>query len=314
MRSSFTGELFKKINEAPDGITVAGFDTETTGLSPEDSYLTQVVLIKRRKENGEWVEKENISTYVKPPVPIDETSVACEKTGITNETVKNAPSFHELYPKIKDFIQDVDYVIGHNVVFDNRFMSKNFERENDTWPFNKENSADTLVAARDLISKEEAVNHSHTLENCLKFYDIEVEGMLHDALTDVRGCLAVFDRTVSEYKKLEAEKKKEWANPNIKPHVTSCSVSMLPFEGSYKKANFLWVNTDCGTWRLDCYTLQWKEWKKLRPCTLESVIRAACEYTGCESEGDLAHWDPKGVRVAVQAKLREKREAKKNIS
>ncbi len=311
MRSDFSKDLFMKIAKSPDGTVVTGFDTETTGLVVEKDHLTQVVLIKLKKEKGKWVEKENISTYVKPPVPIDETSVACEKTGITNETVKDAPTFEQLYPKIKEFIKDVDYVIGHNVVFDNRFMSKNFERMNDTWPYNKENSADTLVAARDLISKEEAVNHSHTLENCLKFYNIEVEGSLHDALTDVRGCLAVFNKAVAEYERIDAETKKQWANPNIKPHVTSCSVSMLPFEGSYRKANFLWVNTDCGTWRLDCYTLQWKEWKKIRPCTLESVIRAACEYTGCESEGDLAHWDPKGVRAAVQEKLRQKREAKK---
>ena len=96
------------------------FDTETTGLTrPVGSninmqpYMTEICAI-RMDEN--WNEIARVDTLIKPPIPVPE--LITKITGISDETVKNAPSFINVYDELYDLFFGVKNVIGHNVNFD----------------------------------------------------------------------------------------------------------------------------------------------------------------------------------------------------
>lgn len=96
------------------------FDTETTGLLKPiptnikfQPFITEFYACKIDK-NLNFVDE--LETMIKPPIPISEEITKI--TGISDETVKNAPPFLLCYEKIYNFFKDANYVVGHNVEFD----------------------------------------------------------------------------------------------------------------------------------------------------------------------------------------------------
>jgi len=96
------------------------FDTETTGLlAPTPTnidrqpYLTEVYIIRLDKDFNFVSEME---TMVRPPIPIPEEITRI--TGITQEDADKAPSFIEIYDKLYDIFEGVNYMAGHNINFD----------------------------------------------------------------------------------------------------------------------------------------------------------------------------------------------------
>jgi DNA polymerase-3 subunit alpha len=95
-------------------------DTETTGLVkpiPTDiqfqPFMTEIYACKIN-ENFEFVSE--FHSLVKPPIPI--TKEITKITGISDDTVKNAPSFAGIYDGLYDFFCGVDIVVGQNIEFD----------------------------------------------------------------------------------------------------------------------------------------------------------------------------------------------------
>lgn len=95
-------------------------DTETTGLDTSWCELIEVAAV--RYSNG--IEAGRFSSLLKPgELPIDEFIE--ELTGITSEELETAPLPHEVIPSLAEFIGD-NPVVGHNVCFDAKFLSKYF--------------------------------------------------------------------------------------------------------------------------------------------------------------------------------------------
>lgn len=84
-------------------------DTETTGLDPVDDIL-QVVIIDH---------EGNVlyNSYIKPETAIDETRGAFAVNGITNEMVKDAPSFKEAFAAFSVFLLN-NPVVAYNAEYD----------------------------------------------------------------------------------------------------------------------------------------------------------------------------------------------------
>jgi len=101
-------------NNELDGEFVV-FDIETTGLSPLSCGITEIgaVLVK----NGEVL--DTFGTYVDPgmPVPAEIT----ELTGISDETVKGAPTPDKAIEMFKEFAGE-RVLVAHNANFDMGFM------------------------------------------------------------------------------------------------------------------------------------------------------------------------------------------------
>jgi DNA polymerase-3 subunit epsilon len=97
-------------------------DLETTGLSPRDDGITEigVVILEDGKPAREW------STLVRPAKPIPPE--IARMTGITNEMVRDAPSFGEVAPQLAAVLHGA-LLVAHNARFDYGFLKQAFARE-----------------------------------------------------------------------------------------------------------------------------------------------------------------------------------------
>ena len=84
------------------------FDLETTGISPRNDEVIEISAIK--VVGGKIVEE--FSTLVNPlrPIPFQATSV----NGITDDMVKDAPTFDVVLKDFIDFAGDM-ILVGHNI-------------------------------------------------------------------------------------------------------------------------------------------------------------------------------------------------------
>ncbi len=97
------------------------FDIETTGLSPNSCFITEIGAVKVK--NGEVVEV--FSTFADPGVHIPEQIT--KLTGITDEMVSGAPSQQEAVKAFLEFSGD-RMLIAHNAGFDVSFIRTACER------------------------------------------------------------------------------------------------------------------------------------------------------------------------------------------
>lgn len=102
-------------------IKFACLDTETTGL-----YATQggkiCELAVSVSQNGKVIEE--FSTLLNPQMPMLPEVIAIH--GITNEMVKNAPTFADILPKVVGLF-DGCVLVAHNADFDLSFLKAEFE-------------------------------------------------------------------------------------------------------------------------------------------------------------------------------------------
>ena len=90
-------------------------DTETTGLNPEECDIIEISAV--RFEN--CVPTEVFTTLLKPRKPI--TAEIVQINGITNEMVRNCPTFGEIEKSLRDYLGDYP-IAAHNASFDIRFL------------------------------------------------------------------------------------------------------------------------------------------------------------------------------------------------
>lgn len=100
----------------PDDYTV--LDIETTGLSPQNDYITEISAIKYR--NNRRVDE--FSSLVKPELSIP--YYITRLTGIDDAMVADAPAIDEVILSFMDFLAD-DIIAGYNVAFDLSFIAEN---------------------------------------------------------------------------------------------------------------------------------------------------------------------------------------------
>ncbi len=91
------------------------FDLETTGLKPANEEITEIAATL--VEGGAVI--DTFQTYVNPhkPIPPEIT----ELTGISDETVRDAPELEEALSRFFDFAKD-DILVAHNAGFDMSFL------------------------------------------------------------------------------------------------------------------------------------------------------------------------------------------------
>lgn len=101
-------------------IKFACLDTETTGLSPETGGKICEIAVSV-SQGGRVVDE--FSTLLNPQMPISPEVIAIH--GITNEMVKDAPTFADVMPKILGLLDNA-VIVAHNADFDVSFLRAEF--------------------------------------------------------------------------------------------------------------------------------------------------------------------------------------------
>jgi DNA polymerase-3 subunit epsilon len=110
------------------------FDLETTGLNVIRDRIIQIAIVKiDRKDHSR-------SEYYKMinPGPVFISEEAASVHGITNEMVKNKPTFIQLAKEILDFIGDSDLVGYNSNRFDVPLLMEEFARAGFDFDMEKE--------------------------------------------------------------------------------------------------------------------------------------------------------------------------------
>jgi DNA polymerase III subunit epsilon len=151
-------------------------DLETTGPHRKVDRIVQIALIKLYPDGREarW------DTYVNPTIPIPPEVI--EIHGITDDKVKDAPTFQQLGPNLAKGFKGCDFA-GYSVDFDLDFLEEEFKR---LTPHKIINGR--ILDALDIIRKY----HPRTLEAMYEVYmNKKLEGA-HDARVDISATLELY--------------------------------------------------------------------------------------------------------------------------
>lgn len=290
-----------------EGDTVIVYDTETTGLSPEkgDRILELSAEKFVVKADYELVLIDSMQQFINPQFPIPPESTQVH--GITDEFIADKPTESEVIDLICEWFPDGVIVCGHNVPFDNRFLSDMLERHGRV--FKPGLALDTLQAARDLVDSKSVPNHK--LGTIAKLYGAD-EGMtFHTAKDDVHVCGKLLQIFLDEYKaKVDLLKPKESRPCTAEEMLKSikCRSTELKKVVPYIKGmrlqvyhhannNRLYFFTDCGSIWWDRYNKCWgvtpeKLKVPFESIDMEAFIERAVWLTGVADEAELPRINP----------------------
>ncbi len=155
------------------------FDIESTGLNILQDRILQIALIKYSKDNPE---PQELFLLINPGIPISEEAFAIH--GISNEMVKNKPTFAQIGHKIFDFIGDADLAGYNSDRFDVPMLLEEFHRIGLNFDLDKRK----LLDIQKIFHKMEP----RTLKAAYKFYCGGDLVDAHDALADTKATVDVF--------------------------------------------------------------------------------------------------------------------------
>lgn len=165
-------------------------DVETTGTTGQDRIL-QIAATKHYPDARPAV---HWATYVNPEIPVPETSRAVH--GITDEMLKDAPTFEMLAEKlIRSVLTGVDFA-GHNVGFDLKMIRSECNRVAQPWDWERSDSCviDTLRIYQIKDPRDLASAHWRFVKQVL------ADG--HDAGRDVQATERVLLGQLAEFEDL----------------------------------------------------------------------------------------------------------------
>lgn len=168
-------------------------DLETTGFSPANDRIIELAAVK--VVNDQIVDQ--FSTLINPKIGIKKEME--NKTGITNLMVANAPSIETVLPQFLNFING-SVIVGHNVPFDIRFLTYNFDRISVQFHCRY---IDTLEYSRRVLPNL----RQHRLTDLCSYFHID-SNVFHRALADCVSTHKCFQRLMKVSDKIYIKESK----------------------------------------------------------------------------------------------------------
>lgn len=166
------------------------FDIESTGVDTESDKICQIAAIKITPDG----KKETKDVLINPEIPIPEGVTAVH--GITNEMIKNAPTFKQLSRSMRDWFKDCDLGGFNSNNYDIPLLSAEFERaelEGINWNPN-------LVD----VYKLYLLLYPNTLGEIYKrILGKELDGA-HNALIDIQATIDIINHITEEEEDLQS--------------------------------------------------------------------------------------------------------------
>lgn len=181
------------------------FDLETTGLDLVNDRIIQISYIKVSPNDAEG-EEQRKSLFVNPGISIP--PVVQELTGITDEMVKDAPTFKQLAKSLADTFTGCDFAGYNSNRFDVPMLAEEFLRAGVDFDFSKSR----LIDAQSIFYKREP----RTLAAAYKFYTgrkMEEDFRAHRADEDTEATYRVLQGQLDKYNP-ETVEEAELALPN----------------------------------------------------------------------------------------------------
>ena len=164
------------------------FDLETTGINISKDRIVEICILKVNPDAS----RESKTWLVNPEMLIPKESSAIH--GITDEKIKDAPTFREIAPKIQEMINGCDLAGFNSNRFDVPLLAEEFLRVGLDFDLNKFK----LVDAQTIFHKMEQRN----LSAAYKFYCGKTLENAHSAEADVLATVEVLDAQVGRYEDL----------------------------------------------------------------------------------------------------------------
>jgi DNA polymerase-3 subunit epsilon len=166
------------------------FDLETTGKDTQTARIVQYALVRILPD----CTRDNICELVNPGMPIPEESSAVH--GITDDTVKDLPTFKEHAQFVLDFITGSDLAGFNLCAYDVPVLYHEFARAGINW----DHRAHHVIDAGNLFK----IREQRTLSAAVQFYTGEAMHDAHDALADTEATVNVLEGQLDLYDDLPA--------------------------------------------------------------------------------------------------------------
>ncbi len=170
------------------------FDTETTGIPVptqasvyNQPRIFEFAAIKVDPLTLDILDK--VEFLCNPKVRLE--PIIQRLTGCNDSKLINKPFFESYIPKIEEFFKGVDYLVAHNLSFDIKMLSFEFERQNKKIELPKI-LIDTLVVAKTFIRGNVNMNEVHKELFGFPFHN------QHSAMGDTEALLRIFKKMKEE--------------------------------------------------------------------------------------------------------------------
>lgn len=166
------------------------FDIESTGLNVLKDRILQIALIKYSKDQAA---PKELFLLINPGIPISEEAFAIH--GISNETVKNKPTFAQVGKEIYEFLGHADLAGYNSDRFDVPMLMEEFNRIG----YELDLSKRRLLDIQKIFYKMEP----RTLKAAYRLYCDGDLNDAHDALADARATVEVFKGQIKRYENVD---------------------------------------------------------------------------------------------------------------
>ena len=174
--------MLEKLNKE-----ICFIDLETTGLDPKNDRIVKIS-IRKRLLDGTFELK---SRLINPEIEIP--NEASEIHNITNDTIKDAPTFKQVSKGILNYISNSVIVTYRGRVYDNVLLYSEFLRSEIKWDYSK----NIFIDSYELYIK----NEPRTLCKAYEYYTGKeyVDNRLHDSDYDTEILVDVFNEQLKKY-------------------------------------------------------------------------------------------------------------------
>lgn len=165
------------------------FDLETTGVDTAKDRIVEISMVKVMPDSEEIIKTRRINPQIH--IPEDATAVH----GITDEDVKDAPTFAQIAKSLSQFIEGCDFGGFNSNRFDLPMLVEEFLRAGVDVDFKKRK----FIDVQNIFHKME----QRTLVAAYKFYcDKELDGA-HSAEADTKATYEVLKAQLDRYPELQ---------------------------------------------------------------------------------------------------------------
>ncbi len=167
---------------------LAVIDLETTGINLSSDRIVEIAIVKILTDGKKIVKRKLIN----PEIPISEISK--EMHGITDEMVKDAPTFRQVANEIKQFLDNCDLAGYNSNRFDIPLLAEEFLRVGLEFDFSDRRLVD--------VQKIFHMMEQRTLGAAYKFYCNKILDGAHSAEVDASATWEILEAQLSKYPQL----------------------------------------------------------------------------------------------------------------